>query len=77
MKITAEDLTNGILENYPGIRQSAHCGIFDHVDSQCVGNPTVLNDEFAYNRWAAQTVPLEDDRVLVLHPAGPPAFYTN
>ena len=37
-----------------------------------------------YNRWAevesagvaAQTVPLEDDRVLMLHPAEPPAFYT-
>ena len=37
----------------------------------------------AYNRWAevesagvaAHTVPLEDDRVLMLHPAEPPAFH--
>ena len=42
------------------------------------------NDKFAYNRCAevesagvaAHTVPLEDDRVLMLHPAEPPAFYT-
>ena len=84
VKITAEDVTDGILENYPGIRQCAHCGIFDHVDSSCVGNPVNPNDEFAYNCWAevesagvaAHTVPLEDDRVLMLHPAEPPAFYT-
>ena len=25
---------------------------------------------------AAQTVPLDDDRVLMLHPAEPPAFHT-
>ena len=41
----------------------------------------IPNEELAYNRWAevksaAQTVPLEDDRVLMLHPAEPPAFYT-
>ena len=42
-----------------------------------------LNDELAYNRWAevesagvaAHTVPLEDDRVLMLHPAELPAFH--
>ena len=84
VKVTAEDETDGVLENYPGIRQCAHCGIIDHVDSPCVGNPANPNDEFAYNRWAevestgvaAHTVPLEDDRVLMLHPAEPPAFYT-
>ena len=46
--------------------------------------PTNPSDEFAYNRWAevdsagvaAHSVPLEDDRVLMLHPAEPPAFYS-
>ena len=84
VKITAENVTNGILDNYPGIRQCAHCGIFDHVDSPCTGNLVISNEELAHNRWAevesagvaAQTVPLEDDRVLMLHPAEPPAFYT-
>ena len=84
VKITAEDVTDGVLEDYTGIRQCAHCGTFDHVDSPCVGNPVKPNDEFAYNRWAevesagvaAHTVPLEDDRVLMLHPAEPPAYYT-
>ena len=46
--------------------------------------PTNPSHELAYNRWAevesagvaAHTVPLEDDRVLMLHPAEPPAFYT-
>ena len=41
------------------------------------------NDDLAYTRWAevesagvaAHTVPLEDDRVLMLHPAEPPAFH--
>ena len=77
-------MTDGILENYPGIRQCAHCGIFDHIDSPCTGNLVIPNEELAHNRWtevelagvAAQTVPLEDDRVLMLHPAEPPAFYT-
>ena len=43
-----------------------------------------MSDDFAYSRWAeveaagaaAHTVPLEDDRVLMLQPAEPPAFYT-
>ena len=84
VKITAEDVTDGILDIYPGFRQCAHCGIFDQVDSPCTGNLVIPNEELAYNRWAevesagvaAQTVPLEDDRVLMLHPAEPPAFYT-
>ena len=84
VKITAEDVTGSVIVNYPGIRQCAHCGIFDHVDSPCVGNPVNPNDELAYNRWAelesagvaAHTVPLEDDRVLMLQPAELPAFYT-
>ena len=84
VKITAEDVTDGILDNYPGIRQCAHCGIFDHIDSPCTGNLVIPNEELAHNRWtevllagvAAQTVPLEDDRVLMLHPSEPPAFYT-
>ena len=84
VKITAEDVTDGILDNYPGIRQCAHCGIFDHVGSPCTGNLVIPKEELAHNRWtevelagvAAQTVPLEDDRVLMLHPVEPPAFYT-
>ena len=84
VKIAAEDLTDGILDNYPGIRQCAHCGIFDHVDSPCTGNLVIPEEEVAHNRWAevesagvaAQTVPLEDDRVLMLLSAEPPAFYT-
>ena len=82
VKATAEDVTDGVLENYPGIRHCAHCWIFDHVDSQCAGNPVNPSDEFVYDRWAevesagvaAHTVPLEDD--CVLQPVEPPAFYT-
>ena len=52
------------------------CG--EHTQTQ---KPT---DELAYNQWAevesagvaAHTVPLEDDRVLMLHPTEPPAFHT-
>ena len=84
VKTTAEDITDGILEIYPGIRQCAHCGIFDHAGSPCVGNPVNPSEELDYDRWAeveaagvaAHTVSLEDDRVLMLHPAEPPAFYT-
>ena len=86
MKVTAEDVTDGVQEGYSGIRQCSNCGIFDHADAQCGehSNSPKPNDEFAYNRWAevesagvaAHTVPLEDDRVLMLHPAEPPAFYT-
>ena len=63
---------------------NALTGVFDHADVQCGENSHAPkpNDEFAYNRWAefesagvaAHTVPLEDDRVLMLHPAVPPAF---
>ena len=86
VKVTAEDVTDGILEGYPGIRQCSNCGIFDHADAQCSehSNSPKPSDEFAYNRWAevelagvaAHTVPLEEDRVLMLHLAEPPAFYT-
>ena len=84
MKITAEDMTDGLAENYPGIRHCTNCGEFDYVASQCAEAPANPCDEFAYNRWAeveaggvaAYTVRLEDDRVLMLHPAEPPAFYT-
>ena len=84
VKLTAEDVTDGIPDNYPGIRQCAHCGIIDHVDSPCTGNLVISNEKLAHNRWAevesagvaAQTVPLEDDRVLMLHQAEPPALYT-
>ena len=79
-------MTDGVLEGNPGIRQCSNCGIFDHADAQCGehSNSPKSNDKFAYNRWAedesagvsAHTVPLEDDRVLMLHPAEPPAFYT-
>ena len=86
VKITAEDVTDGVLEGYPGIHQCSKCGVFDYADVQCgehshVPKPGV---ESAYNRWpevesagvAAHTVPLEGDRVLMLHPAEPPAFHT-
>ena len=86
VKVTAEDTTDGILEGYPGIYQCTNCGVFDHAGVQC-GEHTQTqkpNDELAYNRWAevesagvaAHTVPLEDDRVLMLHPTEPPAFHT-
>ena len=82
VKVTTEEVTDDVLENYPGIRQCAHCGVFDHVDSPCDSNLVLPNEEYAYNRWAevesagiaAHTVPLEDDRVLMLHPAEPPRF---
>ena len=85
-KVTAVDVTDGVLEGDPGIRQCSNCGIFEHADAQCGENShsPKPNDEFAYNRWAevksagvaAHAVPLEDDRVLMLHPAELPAFYT-
>ena len=85
MKVTAEDVADSVLENYPGIHQCTHCGVYDHVDVPCSEHSNVSrpNDELAYNRWAevesagvaAQTVPLEDDRVLMLHPAESPAFH--
>ena len=54
VKVTAEDVTDGILEGYPGIRQCSNCGIFDHADAQCGehSNSPKPSDEFAYNRWA-------------------------
>ena len=86
VKVTAEDTTDGILEGYPRIYQCTNCGVFDHAGVQCGEHSQTQkpNDEFAYNRWAevesagvaAHTVPLEDDRVLMLHPAQPPAFHT-
>ena len=86
VKVTADDTTDGILEGYPGIYQCTNCGVFDHAGVQCGEHSQTQkpNDEFAYNRWAevesagvaAHTVPLEDDRVLMLHPAQPPAFHT-
>ena len=86
VKVTAEDTTVRILEGYRGIYQCTNCGVFDHAGVQCGEHSQTQkpNDEFAYNRWAevesagvaAHTVPLEDDRVLMLHPAQPPAFHT-
>ena len=86
VKVTAEDVTDGVLESYPGIHQCTHCGVFDHVDVPCGEHSHAPrpSDELAYNRWAevesagvaAHTVPLEDDRVLMLHPAEPPEFHT-
>ena len=85
VKVTAEDVTDGVLESYPSIHQCAHCGVYDHVDVPCGEHSQAPrpNDDLAYNRWAevesagvaAHTVPLEDDRVLMLHPAEPPAFH--
>ena len=50
--------------------------------SQCAEN--LVCDNLAYSRWAevkapaaaAHSVPLEDDRVLILHHAEPAEFYT-
>ena len=74
VKVTAEDVTDSILEGYPGIHQCTHGGIFDHADVQSGEHSHAPrpNDELAYNRWAevestgvaAHRVPLEDDRVL-------------
>ena len=86
VKVTAEDTTDGILEGYPGIYQCTNCGVFDYAGVQC-GEHTQTQkptDELAYNRWAevesadvaAHTVPLEDDRALMLHPTESPAFHT-
>ena len=86
VKVTTEDVTDGVLEGYAGIYQCTNCGVFDHADVQCGehSHAPKPNDEFACKRWAevesagvaAHTVPLEDDRVLMLHPAEVPAFYT-
>ena len=52
VKVTAEDVTDGVLENYPGIHQCAHCGVYDHVDVPCGEHSQAPrpNDELAYNR---------------------------
>ena len=86
VKVTAEDVTDGVLEGYPGIHQCSNCGVFDYADVQCGEHSHVpkTGDEPTYKRWpevesagvAAHTVPLEDDRILMLHPAEPPAFHT-
>ena len=39
VKATAEDVTHGVLENYPGIRQCAHCGVFDPCGFTMHGKP--------------------------------------
>ena len=82
VKTKTEDIVECVAENCPVVRFCVNCGMIDHVASQCVENP--VSDDFAYSRWAeteatgmaARTVPLEDDRVLMLEPAEQPAFYT-
>ena len=51
VKITAEDVTDGVLESYPGIHQCTHCGVFDHVDVPCGEHSHAPrpSDELAYN----------------------------
>ena len=81
VKVTAADVTDGLADNYSGVRQCTYCGLFGHIDSQCAETHW---RGIRFNRWAevkaagvaAQTVALEDDRVLMLHPAEPPAIYT-
>ena len=53
VKVTAEDVTDGVLEGYPGIHQCTYCEVFDHADVQCGehSHAPKPNDEFAYNRW--------------------------
>ena len=80
VKTTAEDVADCLAENYSGTRLRTNCGVIDHIASQCSEASANPCD----NRWAeveavgtaAHTVPLEDDRVIMLHPAEPPAFYT-
>ena len=52
VKVAAEDVTDGVLEKYPGIHQCAHCGVYDHVDVPCGEHSQASrpNDELAYNR---------------------------
>ena len=55
----------------------------DHVTSKYAEQPE--SDDLAYSRWAetdpagiaAHTVPIEDDRVLMLHPAEQPVVYNS
>ena len=51
VKITAEDVTDGVLEGYPGIHQSSSCGVFDYADAQCgeYSHAPKPSDESAYN----------------------------
>ena len=48
--VTAKNVTEGLVENYSGIRQCTYCGAFDHVDSQCAEISANHGDEIAYNR---------------------------
>ena len=50
VKVTTEDVTDGVLEGYPGIYQS-YLGVFDHAEVQCGehSHAPKPNDEFAYN----------------------------
>ena len=52
VKVTAEDVTDGVLESYPSIHQCAHCGVYDHVDVPCGEHSQAPrpNDDLAYNR---------------------------
>ena len=81
---TAEYVVECIAENCSGVRFCANCGVVNQIASQCVEAPASSCDDFAYSRCAkveaagaaVHSVPLEDDRVFMLHPAEPPAIYT-
>ena len=75
VKATLEDYAKREAEECSGVQFCVNCGMTHHLASQCRDNP--VSDEFAFSRWAeteaagiaAQTVPVDGDRVLVLHPA--------
>ena len=39
VKVTAEDVTDGDPEGYPGIHQRTNCGVFDHANTPTPRNP--------------------------------------
>ena len=80
VKATTDDFVEGVAENCSGIRFSVNCGTIDHIASQWAENQ--VSGDYAYSRWseldavdeAAHTLPLENDRVLVLHSPEPPTM---
>ena len=77
MKAPVEDYDECAAEKCSGVQFCVDCALMDHVASKCMENP--VSDDFALRcRWtvtteapgiAAQNIPAEKDRVLVLHPA--------
>ena len=75
VKITPADVTDRLAENYSGVRECL---------TMCGSPRKSLRRTYLQSMGgsrsggvAAHTVPLEDDRVLMLHPAEPSAFFTS